>query len=280
MFGNNVIVGQKPFKDRWDGALLVTSIFRTLQGEGPFAGCPAIFVRLTHCQLACSFCDTYFDHGDWFMVPELEHKLFETIHSGTERPSGGTDQKFGLVLTGGEPMLQKNIGPFLEHVQKLFKWTQIESNGLVLQQIPEDTVLVVSPKCAEKNTPAKHYLKPSDYTMARADCLKFVMSADPASPYSQIPSWALDWRELTGKEIFVSPMNIYNHEPAEARAIYTQRLTANLEDRSTKGEVISFWDPGLLDMEANRKNHEYASRYCLEHGLRFNVQLHLLAGLA
>lgn len=65
MFGMNEIVGKKYFKDAPKDSLLVTSRFYTLQGEGPFRGHPAYFVRLAKCNLACSFCDTYFDSGEW-----------------------------------------------------------------------------------------------------------------------------------------------------------------------------------------------------------------------
>ena len=68
MFGHNKIVGQKFFRESpeaREGKLLVTSIFHTIQGEGPFAGQPAVFVRLAHCNLNCPWCDTFFDRGDW-----------------------------------------------------------------------------------------------------------------------------------------------------------------------------------------------------------------------
>ena len=63
MFGMNEIVGLKYFRDAPPNTLTVTSRFYTLQGEGPFRGFPAYFVRLAKCNLACSFCDTYFDSG-------------------------------------------------------------------------------------------------------------------------------------------------------------------------------------------------------------------------
>jgi len=77
MFGKNEIVGQKFFKDQ-DG-LMVVSRFMTLQGEGPYRGYPAFFVRLAKCNLACSFCDTYFDNGDWFTVDELMKEVNGSI---------------------------------------------------------------------------------------------------------------------------------------------------------------------------------------------------------
>jgi 7-carboxy-7-deazaguanine synthase len=75
-------------------------------------------------------------------------------------------------------------------------------------------------------------------------------------------------------------MNIYNKEPERNKS---QKLSANdrsLEQRSVEDEVISFWSEGLLNMEQNKINHEYAALYCLEHGCILNLQLHLYASLA
>ena len=75
MFGTNEIIGKKYFKDAPKRSLFVTSMFFTLQGEGPYAGMPALFIRLTKCNLDCSFCDTFFDDGEWMTFAELERKM-------------------------------------------------------------------------------------------------------------------------------------------------------------------------------------------------------------
>lgn len=58
MFGNNPIRKQVL---RDDGALYISGIFATIQGEGPLTGTPAIFIRLSGCNLQCGFCDTDFE---------------------------------------------------------------------------------------------------------------------------------------------------------------------------------------------------------------------------
>ena len=291
MFGKNDIVGKKFFKDA-DGKLLVTSVFMTLQGEGPYRGEPAVFVRLAMCNLACSFCDTYFNSGDWYTPEELLGKIDAVIteYFDYKVPGWATyfaddgeiviPRKMGLVITGGEPMLQDALVPFLALAQDEFTWNQIESNGTQYQQLPISTTLIVSPKCSEKNGKAVKYLEPNHKVLDRADCLKFVMSADSDSPYNTVPAWALNWRDTYEKPIFVSPMNIYNREPQASKLLRAGKNTITLDERSKIDEVISFWEEGLLDMKANQKNHEYTAKYCVQNGCTLNLQLHLYASLA
>lgn len=425
MFGTNEIVGQKYFRDADENQLFITSMFQTLQGEGPFRGEPAFFIRLAKCNLACSFCfvgntkitmkdghekkikdvqiddevvtsdngvwstkkvtnkfhnqvskllklnfengkevittlehpfrdinfgwveaqnlnvgdqiecfsevkkytvltnkkvtdnkktdvynievedthnyvangllvhncDTFFDDGDWMTFDQVEEKIEETIDQfykdqGMDRPNWtyheNGKKKMVLVLTGGEPTLQKNIGPFLERMNKIFKNTQIESNGIVHQpSVPKETTLVISPKCIEKNGSPVKYIKPNKDNFYRADCFKFVMEADQDSPYCDIPEWAHEWADETNKDVFISPMNIYNDEPQKAKEIRNQgKNRIEIEERSTIDEVISFWEPGLLNLEENQKNHEYAAQFCVKHGYILNLQIHLYASLA
>lgn len=285
MFGANEIVGKKHFADMPTNHLKVVSIFATLQGEGPYRGERCVFVRLAKCNLACSFCDTYFDSGTDMSYGAILNQAEAEVAKVSQkhlRPLAD----WGLVITGGEPMLQDNLGGFLDRVQRKFKWTQIESNGIPYQELPPETTLVISPKCFERNGKPQHYLKPHKKNLERANCLKFVMEADPrrtspeqmvqasgASPYSMVPEWALEWKEYTGDPVFVSPMNIYNNPP-------TRTADMTVEARSEVDEVVSWWTPNLLDLEANQRNHEWAARYALRHGLIFQMQLHLFAGLA
>lgn len=280
MFGRNEIVGKSYFNNVAEDQLYVTSIFYTLQGEGPYRGEPAVFVRLAKCNLACSFCDTYFDGGDWLSFEQIDLRIGNVLRDyfGGAIPEWA-EQKIGLVITGGEPMLQKNLPAFLHYVKDHFAWTQIESNGTVWQDIPAETTLVCSPKCSEKNGAPVKYLKPNTDVLDRADCLKFVMNADADSPYSEIPDWAHEYA-AAGKKVFISPMNIYNREPQKSKQIRSTKNDITIEERSNVDEVISFWEEGLLNMTENQKNHEYTAQYCARHGFILNLQIHLYASLA
>lgn len=306
MFGLNEKVGKAYFKDA-DDKLFVTSIFFTMQGEGPYRGKPALFVRLAKCNLGCSWCDAFFEDGDWLTVDEVLERAAEEIHKyfkgnvpewavGYDGDhSSFTRRQMVFVVTGGEPTLQPNLFALLDAASKEYQWTQIESNGVLAPIVPNSTTVVVSPKCNEKVDislgfkrfiPTK-YMEPNPETLARADCLKFIVEDQPDfdSPYRTIPEWAHKWHTETGKDIYISPMNIYNREPKKAVEIRKNKLEdgsnkVSLEERSMYDEVVSWWEDGLFDMEANQRNHEHAARYALEHGFIFQMQLHIFCSLA
>lgn len=276
MFGHNEKVGSAYFTqaDAVDRLLIVSNFF-TLQGEGPYRGKRCVFQRLAKCNLACSFCDTWFDSGTWVGYEELLRmgvEAFELQMGDKHTTMGPLD--CGLVITGGEPSLQPNLVPYLWMAINRFKWVQIESNGIkVLEDMPATVTLVVSPKCAEKDGVATQYLKPNPQMLGRADVLKFVMSSDQNSPYSEVPVWAHQWARETGKEVFVSPMNIYNEKPVRTKEM-------SIEERSRVDEVVDFWNPGLMNLAACEANHKHAARYAMKHNFTFQVQEHLFAGLA
>ena len=239
MFGMNEKIGRNYFKEANKNTLLVTSRFYTLQGEGPFRGFPAYFIRLTKCNLNCSFCDTYFDKGDELTFDEIFKQIDLDIESFyNERDlsvpewAKGTNRRIVLVITGGEPTLQTNLKAFLEQANEIFYHSQIESNGILHLDLGPKTTYVVSPKCMEKDDVAVKYLRPNREVLKRADCLKFVMSApenNRFSPYSEVPGWAHEWAIETGKEVYVSPMNIYRKEPQKAKELRATKEEITIE---------------------------------------------------
>jgi 7-carboxy-7-deazaguanine synthase len=290
MFGHNDIIGKAFFKQAKSNQLLVTSRFFTLQGEGPYRGQPAYFIRLAKCNLACSFCDTYFDSGDWLTFEALLAESDQVIanffagrNMATPSWAKGYTKNIVLVITGGEPSLQSNLSCFIKQAEPYFKQIQIESNGIViLDDLPKNTTLVVSPKCLEKNKQAIRYLEPNIKMLERADCLKFVMSApshERYKIYSAVPEWAHKWAAETKKPVFISPMNIYNKEPQRVKSIKDNKKILTLDERSAINEIVSFWEPGLLDLKINQLNHEYAAEYCMKYGFILNLQIHLFASL-
>lgn len=274
MFGRNEIVSPTFFKGLAPNELMITSTFATLQGEGPFSGEPAVFVRLSKCNRACAFCDTWFDSGDVLTFDQVLDKIHAAVDKEVTSNQLVRDRfmdRLLIVVSGGEPMLQKNLTQFLEFLHAQGFRTQIESNGDFLRPLPAETTLVVSPK-ANDNTGRYGELR-SD-VFERANVLKFVLSADAANTHHQVPSYAHEFRTQKGpRSVFVSPMNIYNYEPHKVGN------NATLEMRSEVDERISFWTEGLLDQNHNQKNHEYAALQAMRHGFTLQLQTHLYASL-
>jgi 7-carboxy-7-deazaguanine synthase len=97
--------------------LVVNEIYLSLQGESTFAGLPCIFIRLTACDLRCSYCDTAyaFTEGKKISLEEILAKTHELASPFLNQKSKIKNQKLPLVeLTGGEPLLQKNSLPLMK----------------------------------------------------------------------------------------------------------------------------------------------------------------------
>src|SRR5271157_4171654 len=270
MFGHNKVMVPKSYVDEPAASLKITSIFYTLQGEGPFSGTPCCFVRLTGCNLQCSFCDTYFDAGDTLPFQEIFDLIrvaFAKFYVQRAIMPPVYPKNFLLVITGGEPLNQPNLTAFLEEAHRRGFSTQIESNGTIERELPDETFLVCSPKINEK---IAQFVRPA--MLPRADALKFVISATMPG-YTEVPQFALDWLEENPGKLYLSPMNTYRTQPVKLGADGT------LEGRSEIDERISFWTPGLLDMRTNQANHEHAAELALLHGCKLTLQAHLMASL-
>ena len=243
--------------------LKVTSMFRTIQGEGPFAGYPAVFLRLAGCNFgdkspdsACKWCDTFFsiDKGvDWDLSELL--KALTTIEGYAP-----TDV---LVVTGGEPTLQHNLIEFMKLALPSFTTIQVETNGTQAAFFTDPEFsgaspltgiyTVVSPKAIYK---AGTIPKPADSVLEFADCLKFVLSAEEG-PHHELPGWAL---ALRGEiPIYVSPMAVYLRAP--------------------DSEVASIWDDTLINRVDTAANYAYAAQYAMKHNLLLSLQTHLFTAV-
>lgn len=181
-----------------DGSTLwVQEIFHSLQGEGPFAGRPAVFVRLGGCNLACFWCDTDFESSEW--KPSLDEVVSE-VSAFTD----GTTQL--VVITGGEPFRQ-NIKPLVERLLGAGLQVQIETNGTLWVDLPENKNLhiVVSPKTPVINEQIRR----------RATAFKYVITSANVDEKDGLPieSTQVDGREATmakpqpGVPIYVMPLD-------------------------------------------------------------------------
>lgn len=116
MFGQNEPKGQDVH--HWGTTLDVVDVFPTIQGEGPLTGRRAAFIRLAHCNLRCSYCDTEFTKGAHLLTVA---KIVDSVKSmGCEL----------AVITGGEP-LRQNLEPLISVLllRGAVQHVQVETSG-------------------------------------------------------------------------------------------------------------------------------------------------------
>ncbi len=201
MFGKN----PKRAPEIGDGSTLkIVEIFPTLQGEGPFVGQPAVFVRLGGCNLACDFCDTEFEEFREMALPDIVGSIV--------RESGGVRDL--VVITGGEP-LRQNISPLCEALLALGLRVQIETNGTLWRPLPEAVNIVCSPKITDGRY---HTLRPD--LLTRVDALKFIVSAE-AGEYHGVGEVG---QAGTNIPVYVQPMDQYDPAKNAANTAYALKL--------------------------------------------------------
>lgn len=242
MFGTNRIT--KPWSDSF-GALTVNEIFYTLQGEGPDAGRPAIFIRLSKCNLRCFFCDTEFEKGNILSVSDIMARVDTFASTGCRL----------VVLTGGEPLLQ-NVIPLIGALNNRQISVSIETAGTICpdglaslfaskrEHSPCGNMIVISPKTPKLNGPVA----------ALCGALKYIVNAPDVSKDDGLPMMST---QVQGKaeQLFRPVSGMMAGVP-----IYVQAM-----------------DVG--DDQRNQINLLMAAEICLRHGYRLSVQLHKLAQL-
>src|SRR5258705_3783393 len=99
--------------------LVINEIYVSLQGESTFAGLPCVFIRLTACNLRCSYCDTAyaFTEGKKRDLPgvlsEVNRLAAAFVHAPAPKSQNGVERLPLVELTGGEPLLQRSCLPLM-----------------------------------------------------------------------------------------------------------------------------------------------------------------------
>ena len=157
--------------------MFITEIFRSVQGEGTRAGLPCVFVRLTGCNLRCTWCDTaYAFHGGKKMsVHDVLARVDELCGRNPEQK--GTDAAVPLVeLTGGEPLLQEEIYPLAEALLQCGYTVMIETSGeRFVGRLPKEVIKIVDVKCPDSGE-ADTFDAKNLQAIDGKDEIKFVLS--------------------------------------------------------------------------------------------------------
>lgn len=145
--------------------LVVNEIFFSIQGESTLAGRPCAFVRLTGCNLRCSYCDTEyaFHEGRRMTVGEIAEQV----------GAYGADL---VEITGGEPLLQQGVHALVEQLLACGMTVMIETSGaLDIGRLDPGVVRIVDIKCPASGESSRNLWSNVEF-LTRRDEVKFVLS--------------------------------------------------------------------------------------------------------
>lgn len=162
--------------------MVITEIFRSIQGESTHAGLPCIFVRLTGCNLRCTWCDTAyaFYGGKKMNLDEVIARVEDLSGASPDTPAGktGSAQRISLVeLTGGEPLLQAEVVPLAKRLLAAGYTVLIETSGeRRVADLPREVVKIVDVKCPDSGE-ADTFRMENLEALDSKDEIKFVISS-------------------------------------------------------------------------------------------------------
>jgi 7-carboxy-7-deazaguanine synthase len=207
--------------------LTVNEIFHSVQGESSYAGRPCVFVRLTACDLRCSWCDTPY-----------------AFHEGTKHPLDSVleqVEKFDCPLveiTGGEPLLQEDVYGLMQRLLERGRTVLLETGGhRSTARVPEPVITILDVKC-----PGSGEAEKTDWSnlerLRAHDEVKFVVKDRADYEYArdvmlryQLPSRA--------NAVHLSPVHGVMHPRTLSEWVLEDRLPVRVQLQLHK----YIWDP-------------------------------------
>ena len=148
----------------------VVEIFKSIDGEGIRVGYPVTFIRLAGCNLRCNYCDTKYSYEDEKFTEMTPQEIYIKVYKlGGKR----------ITLTGGEPLIHKDVKVLVDLlIQKGYE-VNIETNGSVdiTLFLDKHTIITMDYKCASSDMEDKMLLD-NISKLRKQDVLKFVVSDD------------------------------------------------------------------------------------------------------
>jgi 7-carboxy-7-deazaguanine synthase len=207
--------------------LTVNEIFHSIQGESTHAGRPCVFVRLTACDLRCTWCDTpyAFTEGRKMSVDDVVARVREYNCDVVE-------------ITGGEPLLQKEVYPLMERLLHDGRFVMLETGGhLSAEQVPAGVVRVIDVKCPGSGEADKMHW-PNLERLRSTDEIKFVLKDRADYDYARA---IVEKHDLIARcaAVLFSPVHGVLDAKQLAEWILADRLAVRLQLQAHK----YIWDP-------------------------------------
>jgi 7-carboxy-7-deazaguanine synthase len=222
--------------------MVITEIFKSIQGEGTRAGSPCIFVRLTGCNLRCTWCDTaYAFHGG------TKYALDDVL-SQVSSLAGDSAGRISLVeITGGEPLLQPETPALAERLLQAVYTVMIETSGeRFVGTLPRQVIKIVDVKCPDSGEGDTFNMANLE-AVDQKDEIKFVISSrrdyDFARDFTNRHALAARVGQVLFSPVFEDPAGRWQGLNARQLAewILADRLPVRLGLQLHK----FIWDPAM-----------------------------------
>jgi 7-carboxy-7-deazaguanine synthase len=207
--------------------LTVNEIFHSIQGESTHAGRPCVFVRLTACDLRCTWCDTTyaFHEGRKMSVDEVVDRV----------RAYGCDV---VEITGGEPLLQKEVYPLMQRLLDDGRTVMIETGGhLSAAAVPPAVIRVIDVKCPGSGEAEKNHWANLEELRA-TDEIKFVIKDRADYDYARDVVTRHDLAARCHAVLF-SPVHGVQDAKTLAEWVLADRLPVRVQLQTHK----FIWDP-------------------------------------
>ncbi len=236
--------------------MVITEIFQSIQGESTYAGLPCTFVRLTGCNLRCTWCDTAyaFYGGTQMTVDEVLARVGE-LSGGTSASLDGRVSEHppasvggSLVeVTGGEPLLQPETVILAERLLAAGYTVLIETDGeRFVGVLPREIVKIVDVKCPDSGESGTFRMENLE-ALDQKDEIKFVIASrrdyEFAREFTQWHDLARRVRQVLYSPVFADSQGVWPGLDARSLAewILADRLPVRLGLQLHK----FIWDPAM-----------------------------------
>ena len=209
-----------------NNTLKINEIFKSIQGESTYTGLPCAFIRLTYCNLRCTYCDTdySFYEGNNMNIDDI---INEIIPMNTKL----------VEITGGEPMLQKNVIPLMNKLIDMNYTVLLETSGSIsLKDVPLEVKKIVDFKCPSSGMKDKNLWSILD-ELDKESQIKFVVETQEDYEWTKRK---IEKYKLNKKwEILISPV----FDKLSLERLSDWILKDNLDIRLQLQMHKYIWDP-------------------------------------
>ena|SRR5581483_2355108 len=215
----------------------ITEIYKSIQGESTYAGLPCVFVRLTGCNLRCSWCDSeYTFFGGHRMTIEEVVEEVEQLS-----PNGGL-----VEITGGEPMLQeREVVPLMQRLLGAGYTVLLETSGeRLLERVPKGVIKIVDVKCPGSDEGDTFHSENLE-ALERSDEVKFVLSDRTDYEFA---------REFIVRNRLAQRVNTVLFSPAFSKEAHGSRGTSHclLDPRELAEWMLADHVPARLSLQMHK----------------------------